>query len=104
MSDKPIYTNKNYEVYVVISPKTPEVLDDNTLVYAVTNMETGVNEYYTNQLFEAMQNADWLSFMLEDNNWQNIMKEKQQGFIQHFAPQAGAAKTARELTADGPLN
>ena len=103
MSDKPIYTNKNYEVYVVLSPKTPEVLDDNTLVYAVTNRETGVNEYYTNQLFEAMQNADWLSFMLEDNNWQKIMQEKQQGFIQHFAPTA-LAKTARELTASGPLN
>lgn len=103
MSDKPIYINKNYEVYVVISPKTPEVLDDNTLVYAVTNKETGVNEYYTNQMVEAMQNADWLSFMLEDNNWQKIMQEKQQGFIQHFHPQA-AAKTARELTASGPFN
>jgi hypothetical protein len=100
-----VYDNEMYAVVVAVSPKTPEVpQNEDTLVYSVVNKNTEVAEYFTNQLFEACQNADWLAFMMKDNNWQKIMQEKKEGFYTHFKPLSNPAMTAKELTSSGPLN
>jgi hypothetical protein len=106
MADKTevLYANENYFVRVGESPVTADSPEPQ-IMYAVVNKVSQVEEYFTNQLYEAKQNAYWLNFMLHNKNWEKVMIEKAGGFDVHFATApAAAAVTARQLTSAGPLD
>ena len=78
-----LYENSAYAVQLV---DNPDGESNGEPIYGVVNQKTGVVEYYTNLLYEAKYQSEWLEFMLE--NWRHPLQEKMDGFHDHFAQKA----------------